>query len=73
MFLFSFFKAILLKPKMTDFSAQFDKSCVVYKPDSKTCEKHGPIKFIREDFGGCKECNDKWRKVVYPNINLIKY
>ena len=55
-----------------DFSAQFDESCITYIPDSKTCYNHGPIKFIREDFNGCTECNDKWRNVVYPKKNNVK-
>lgn len=55
------------KVKRKDFSCQFDESCVSHEPSEKVCGKHGPIKFVREDFGGCKECNDKWRKVVYPN------
>uniref|UniRef100_A0A6C0AZK0 Uncharacterized protein n=1 Tax=viral metagenome TaxID=1070528 RepID=A0A6C0AZK0_9ZZZZ len=49
-----------------DFSCQFDSSCLTWEPSEKVCGKHGPIKFIREDFGGCVECNDKWRAVVYP-------
>ena len=61
-FIFSFFK----RKKSSDFSAQFDQSCVIWEPAPTVCGKHGPIKFIREDFGGCIECNDKWRSVVYP-------
>jgi len=49
-----------------DFGCQFDSSCLTWEPNETVCEKHGPIKFIREDFGGCVECNDKWRAVVYP-------
>jgi hypothetical protein len=62
---FNFF----FKKKSMDFSAQFDQSCIVYEPDPMTCKSHGPIKFIREDFGGCLECNDKWRAVVFPKKN----
>ena len=58
-----------MKEKVKDFSCQFDESCVVYTPDSKTCEKHGPIKFIREET--CVECNDKWKAVLYPKKNII--
>ena len=57
---------IYLENEVKDFSCQFDQSCLTYTPDSKTCSNHGPIKFIREDFGGCIECNDKWRAVLYP-------
>ena len=61
-----FILRFLFKKQKTDFGCQFDPSCITYEPDSKTCKSHGPIKFIREDFGGCMECNDKWRAVVYP-------
>ena len=50
---------------MVDFSAQFDESCITYTPSPIICKNHGPIKFIREDFGGCIECNDKWRSFMY--------
>jgi hypothetical protein len=56
----------LKKNKQKDFSCQFDQSCISWEPSEKVCEKHGPIKFIREDFCGCKECNDKWRNVLFP-------
>lgn len=54
-----------------DFSSQFDQTCITYTPDHKTCLQHGPIKFIREDFNGCVECNDKWRAVVFPKSNTL--
>ena len=50
------------KPKMIDFSAQFGPECVTWEPNDRTCEAHGPIKWIREDFGNCKECNFKWKQ-----------
>jgi hypothetical protein len=49
-----------------DFSAQFGPECITWEPNERTCETHGPIKFKREDFGTCLECNDKWRNVVFP-------
>lgn len=52
--------------RKVDFSAQFGPDCLEYTPDARTCQKHGPIKFIREDFGGCKECTQKWRTVLFP-------
>jgi hypothetical protein len=64
-----FILKLLFKKKSKDFSAQFDPSCLSYEPDPKTCKSHGPIKFIREDFGGCVECNDKWRNFVFPKKN----
>ena len=63
LFLFLKFKCT---KKTHDFSAQFDQSCLTWEPSDKVCGSHGPIKFIREDFGGCTECNDKWRAVVFP-------
>ena len=62
----SIFHFFLRKKQGFDFSAQFDPSCISWEPDLKTCKFHGPIKFIREDFGGCLECNNKWRSVVFP-------
>ena len=69
-FLFKLLFNFLFVKKSVDFSAQFDQSCITYEPDEKTCYNHGPIKFIREDFGGCIECNDKWRAVVFPKNKL---
>ena len=70
---FKFFSSIFLgeakKPK--DFSAQFDQSCITFTPTATVCKNHGPIKFIREDFSGCIECNDKWRSVVYPKKQAL--
>ena len=60
----NFFLNFLYKKKV-DFSAQFDESCITYTPSPIICKNHGPIKFIREDFGGCIECNDKWRSFMY--------
>ena len=57
----------LKKPTTKDFSAQFDESCLTFTPCPKTCSSHGPIKFIREDFNGCLECNTKWRTVMFAN------
>ena len=68
-FLFKLLFKLLFVKKSVDFSAQFDQSCITYEPDEKTCGNHGPIKFVREDFGGCIECNDKWRAVVFPKFN----
>jgi hypothetical protein len=53
------------KKSVKDFGCQFDESCIDYVPDKRTCAKHGPIKFKREDFGGCIECNDKWRNILF--------
>jgi len=50
-----------MKPETRDFSAQFDPSCITWEPSDKVCEKHGPIKWVREDFGKCQECNTKWK------------
>ena len=61
-----FILRLLFQKRQQDFGCQFDSSCITYQPDAKTCEKHGPIKFVREDFNGCRECNDKWRAVVFP-------
>ena len=60
------FSCFCKKKEQKDFSCQFDESCVFYTPDSKTCKNHGPIKFIREDFGGCIECYEKWKFAFKP-------
>jgi len=64
--LFKRFFEIESKNNSKDFGCQFDSSCLTWEPSEMVCKKHGPIKFIREDFGGCIECNDKWRAVLYP-------
>jgi hypothetical protein len=55
-----------MKNKTKDFSCQFDPSCITWESSDKVCEKHGPIKWIREDFGNCKECNNKWKLKFIP-------
>jgi hypothetical protein len=65
----SIFHFFLRKKRGIDFSAQFDSSCILWEPSKKICEKHGPINFVRENFGGCIECNDKWRNIVFPQKN----
>lgn len=55
------------KPKTADFSQQ-----TTFQSNEISCSKHGPINFIREDFDGCIECNDKWRSVMYPRLKTGK-
>ena len=56
------------KVKRKDFSCQFDESCISLKPSILGCQFQESC-IIYEYFNGCKECINKWRKVVYPNIN----
>jgi len=60
-----------LKKKSVDFGCQFGPECVSWDPDERTCQTHGPIKWIREDFGKCQECHHKWKQGFIPK-NKIK-
>jgi len=59
------------KTKYRDFACQFGPECITWEPNERTCEKHGPIKWVREDFGNCKECHLKWKQGFLPK-NKIK-